>query len=124
MVITQAHKDKLLMIEKGLKVHPFPPQIVIETTSVCNMRCAHCNHKIMQRPKFHMSDALYKKIIDNIAEVSPHTEVWPTFYGEAFTLGEKLFARLRYARDKGLSKLVLNSNGKLLGRKDYIDRLS
>lgn len=123
MVITQAHKDKLLTIEKGLQVHAFPPQIIIETTSVCNMHCTHCNHKIMKRQKAHMSESLYRKIIDNIAEIAPHTEVWPTFYGEAFALGEVLFERLRYARDKGLSKLVLNSNGKLLGRKDYIDQI-
>jgi radical SAM protein with 4Fe4S-binding SPASM domain len=123
MVISEAHKEKLLAIESKLEQYTFPPQIVIETTSVCNMKCVHCNHKIMQRPKFHMSDTLYCKIIDEIALISPDTEVWPTFYGEAFTLGDTLFERLRYARDKGLRKLVLNSNGKLLGRKDYIDQI-
>lgn len=123
MLLTESHKQKLISIEQNLKNYDFPPQIIIETTSVCNMKCSHCNHRIMERAKFHMSDELYKKIIDEIAEVAPDTEVWPTFYGEAFALGDKLFERLRYARDKGLTKLVLNSNGKLLDRKDYIDQI-
>jgi radical SAM protein with 4Fe4S-binding SPASM domain len=70
-----------------------------------------------------MSDELYKKIIDEVAEMAPDAEVWPTFYGEAFALGDRLFERLRYARDKGLTRLVLNSNGKLLDRKNYIDQI-
>ncbi|HOI83468.1 MAG TPA: radical SAM protein [Campylobacterales bacterium] len=123
MLLSESHKQKLTTIEQNLKDYDFPPQIIIETTSVCNMKCTHCNHRIMERPKFHMPDELYKKIIDEIAEVAPHTEVWPTFYGEAFALGDKLFERLRYARDKGLTKLVLNSNGKLLDKKDYIDQI-
>lgn len=122
-MLTQGQKDKLLDIESKLVQWSFPPQIIIETTSVCNMKCSHCNHRIMERDNMHMSDNLYRKIINEIAEVAPNTEVWPTFYGEAFSLGNKLFERLRYARDKGLERLVLNSNGKLLGRKDYIDQI-
>lgn len=123
MQLTEVSKNRLITIERALKDFEFPPQIIVETTSVCNMKCAHCNHKIMERPKFHMSDEIYKKIIDEIAEIAPDTEVWPTFYGEAFALGYKLFERLRYARDKGLTRLVLNSNGKLLDKKDYIDQI-
>ncbi len=123
MRLSDSQKEKLLFIEKNLQNFDFPPQVIIETTSVCNMKCSHCNHRIMERPKIHMSDELYKKIIDEIAKIAPNTEVWPTFYGEAFALGYKLFDRLRYARDRGLTKLVLNSNGKLLDKKDYIDQI-
>lgn len=123
MKILETHKTKLLEIEKALQNHDFPPQIIVENTSVCNMKCVHCNHRVMQRKKEHMGEALWRKIVDEIAAVAPDTEVWPTFYGEAFALGYELFDRLRYARDKGLSRLVLNSNGKLLERKDYIDQI-
>jgi len=123
MQITEDRKKKLLEIESKLKDFEFPPQLVIETTSVCNQKCIHCNHKIMKRTKEHMDDNLYKKIVDEIAEVAPDTEVWPTFYGEAFTLREKLFERLRYARDKGLTNLVLNSNGRLLDKENWIDEI-
>jgi len=123
MQITCEHKEKLKTIEEKLADHVFPPQIIVETTSVCNMKCSHCNHRIMERPNIHMDGDLYRKIIDEIAEIAPSTEVWPTFYGEAFALGDELFERLRYGRDKGLTNQVLNSNGKLLGRKDYIDQI-
>lgn len=123
MKMSEAQRQKLLQIESGLQKWDFPPQIIVETTSVCNQKCIHCNHRIMERPKVHMEDQVYKKIIDEIAEAAPDTEVWPTFYGEAFTLRHKLFERLRYARDKGLTKLVLNSNGRLLDREDFIDQI-
>jgi len=123
MKITLKQKEKLLDIEKNLQEWNFPPQIILETTSVCDMKCIHCNHKILERTKKHMDDYLYKKIIDEIAEVSPNTELWPTFYGEAFTQRDKLFERLRYARDKGLTNIVLNSNGRLLGRGNWIDEI-
>lgn len=123
MRLTESHRQKLTDIESKLQIWDFPPQIIIETTSVCNQKCIHCNHRIMERPKVHMEASVYEKIIDEIAITAPETEVWPTFYGEALTLREELFRRLRYARDKGLSNLVLNSNGRLLDRDDFIDQV-
>lgn len=110
-------------IEARLEERSFPPQIVIETTAHCNFRCVHCNHKEMQRPKNSMSERLFRKIVDEIVAENPDTEVWPTFYGEAFILGDRLFEWLQYARDRGARNLVLNSNGSLLWRKDWIDQI-
>lgn len=101
----------LRQVESQLKPADFPPQVIIETTAACNLHCAHCGHGTMDRPKGHMSMALYRKIVDEIAERAPHTEVWPTFYGEAFLLDYRLFYMLRYARKRGLTNLVLNTNG-------------
>jgi radical SAM protein with 4Fe4S-binding SPASM domain len=123
MKITKEIKDRLVNIEKKLQEWDFPPQIVIETTSVCNQKCIHCNHKIMKRAKQHMDMDIFKKIIDDIAQTAPNTEVWPTFYGEATTLGDKLYKMLRYSRDKGLTNMVLNSNGVLLDRHNWIDEI-
>jgi len=123
MKISKEQKEKLIQIESKLENLSFPHQVIIETTSVCNQKCIHCNHRIMERPKVHMEDSIYKKIIDELAVVAPNTEVWPTFYGEAFTLREKLFERLRYARNNGLTNLVLNSNGRLLDRENWIDEV-
>lgn len=98
-------------VESHLTPAAFPPQVIIETTAACNLRCAHCGHGTMRRAKGHMSMPLYKRIVDEIAETAPHTEVWPTFYGEAFLLDYRLFYMLRYARQRGLTNLVLNTNG-------------
>lgn len=106
--------NNLLKIESTLKDHSFPKQIVIETTAFCNQRCSHCGHKTMKRKKGNMEIKLYKKIIDEISQVDPSTEVWMTFYGEALLLRYKLYYMIKYAKDKGLTNVVLNSNAGLL----------
>lgn len=101
----------LKTIESRLRYSDFPPQVVIETTAACNLSCSHCGHATMQRSKGHMSMALYRTIIDEIALRAPHTEVWPTFYGEAFLLDYRLFYMLQFAKQRGLTNVVLNTNG-------------
>lgn len=98
-------------VESVQRIHDFPPQVVIETTAACNLRCSHCGHDVMTRPKGHMPMALYRRLVDEIAEVAPATEVWPTFYGEAFILDYRLFYMLQYAKRRGLTNVVLNTNG-------------
>ena len=101
----------LRIVESRLEPVEFPPQVVIETTAACNLSCSHCGHGVMTRAKGHMAMPLYKRIIDEIAACAPGTEVWPTFYGEAFLLDYRLFYMLQYAKRRGLTNLVLNTNG-------------
>ncbi len=114
MKISEERKAELLRIESSLEEFPFPPQVVVETTSRCNFVCKHCSHKEMKRPRRDMDDAVFRKIIDEIAAKAPETEIWPTFYGEALLLKERLFELLAYARQAGCRNIVLNSNGSLL----------
>ncbi|MBI4718679.1 MAG: radical SAM protein [Planctomycetes bacterium] len=109
--MTAEKLQALLRIESQLREHDFPPQIVCETTAFCNFRCVHCHHEALERPKGHMSDALWSRIVTEVAREKPDAEFWPTFYGEALMLRDRLFARIRQARDLGLTNLVLNSNG-------------
>jgi radical SAM protein with 4Fe4S-binding SPASM domain len=53
---------------------------------------------------------LYTKIIDEVAANNPSARVWEIFYGEPF-LVKDMPARIRYAKEKGLKDVVLNSNG-------------
>jgi MoaA/NifB/PqqE/SkfB family radical SAM enzyme len=92
----------------------FPKQIIIETTAYCTQRCLHCAHKTLKRKKGNMDISLYRKIIDEIADEAPHTEVWMAYYGEALILKHKLFVLIDYAKKKGLTNVVLNSNAMLL----------
>ena len=114
--LSDARRRELQTIESELVEHAFPPQLVVETTSCCNFRCAHCGHAGMRRARRRMAHDLWVKIVDEVAETAPATEVWPTFYGEAFLLGPTLIDWLRYASGRGLEHLVLNSNGSLLQR--------
>jgi len=110
------HSEKLKRIEGGLKDHPFPPQLVIETTSRCNMMCIHCSHKEMRRPRADMEESVFRRIVDEVAQEMPECEIWPTFYGEALLLGDTIWRWLDYAAAVGCRNIVLNSNGILLGR--------
>lgn len=94
----------------------FPKQMIIETTAYCTQRCIHCAHKTLKRKKGHMEIPLYKKIIDEIAIEAPNMEVWMTYYGEALLLKYKLYYMIRYAKDKGLTNVILNSNAMLLNK--------
>lgn len=120
---SQVRHQRLLEIEASLSEHEFPPQLVIENTSYCNMRCIHCCHQEMIRPRRHMDEALWRKIVQEVGRELPECEVWPTFYGEALILGDTLWQRLDYAAGVGCRNLVLNSNGTLLGRNDNIRKL-
>ena len=116
-------KKQLSSIEKNLKEHSFPPQLVIETTSYCNYTCIHCSHREMLRPQKHMERDIYNKIVEEVGKKSPMCEIWPTFYGESFILGDELWDRLDYADKVGCKNLVLNSNGSLLHRNDNINKV-
>ena len=103
-------------MKQGEEMIGFPKQIIIETTAYCNQRCLHCAHKTLKRKKGNMPVSLYKKIVDEISRESPGTEVWMTYYGEALLLRYKLYYMIRYAKDRGLQNVVLNSNAMLLDR--------
>lgn len=121
--ISDARRQALLEIEARLTEHTFPPQLVVENTSYCNIKCIHCSHKEMTRPQGHMERWLWDKIVEEVGRESPECEVWPTFYGEALILGDELWHRLQYAADVGCKNLVLNSNGTLLSRNDNIEKV-
>ena len=122
---SDTRRRQLLDIESRLKEHAYPPQLVIENTSICNLTCIHCSHRELQRVRRHMKRPLWNKIVEELGANSPETEIWPTFYGEALIMGHKneLWDRLDYAAKAGCRNLVLNSNGTLLDRWDNIDKI-
>ncbi len=95
----------------------FPKVVLIDTISYCNLRCSMCIHKEMKRGKGIMGWNLFTKIIDEIAKEDKGVRVWMVFFGEALLLRNKkpsIFDMIAYAKGKGLSDVVLNSNGNLL----------
>jgi radical SAM protein with 4Fe4S-binding SPASM domain len=60
---------------------------------------------------------LFQKIVDEIAVENPSARVWMVFFGEALMLRKRkptIFDKIRYAKEKGLTDVVLNSNANLL----------
>lgn len=95
----------------------FPKVILIDTISYCNLRCSMCVHKKMMRKKGIIPWSLLTKVIDEIAEVDKNVRVWMVFFGEALILKKRkpsIFDMITYAKDKGLTDVVLNSNANLL----------
>src|SRR5262245_27747845 len=70
----------LLQIESRLVEHDFPPQLVVENTSYCNLRCIHCSHREMQRPPRHMARDLWTRSSKKWAASRP-----PASSGQPFT---------------------------------------
>ena len=98
----------------------FPRVILIDTISFCNLRCSMCFHNRMKRKKGIMPWPLFTKIIDEIAEVDKTVRVWMVFFGEALLLKRRkpsIFDMIAYAKNKGLTDVVLNSNANLLDEK-------
>lgn len=93
-----------------VKEYPFPTDILIETTMKCNLRCKMCPRSMQDRAQGDMSLSLWRKIIDEVAEVSPDTNIWPSIFGEPFMLKEKIFDYIKYAKDKAIKNVCMNTN--------------
>ena len=96
----------------GLTGQEFPPLVRVETTNACNAKCVMCPHGQISRPIQRIDDDLYTRIVDECAargckEIQLHN------FGEPL-LDKRLEARVRYAKQQGLAKVKIFSNGSLL----------
>lgn len=100
------------------RVNPyFPHQVLMESTSACQLRCAMCaRESVMRNGKFrigHMEQWLAEKIIDEVAQVNPQTRLWFCFFGEPL-ISKHLPGRIRLAKKRGIQTTIINTNGNLL----------
>jgi len=114
-------KDEILktQLKQGriTEASEFPAVVLIDTVSYCNLRCSMCVHPNMTREKGAMKWELFTKIIDEIAAEDKNTRVWMVFFGEPFILKNKnpsIFDMIKYAKNKGLTDVVVNSNANLM----------
>lgn len=86
----------------------------IETVSLCNIKCSYCPNKYYDRGNHLMPEKLFKKIIDELAEIKYQGRISPHFYGEPL-LDKRLADLMAYAR-KMLPKadIIIHTNGLLL----------
>ena len=114
-------KDEILQsqIESGRLADSgeFPKVVLIDTVSFCNLACSMCVHPEMTREKGVMSWNLFTKIIDEVAIEDKNVRVWMVFFGEPLILKNRnpsIFDMIRYAKDKGLTDVVTNTNANLM----------
>lgn len=102
----------------------FPKVVLIDTVSFCNLKCSMCVHPEMKRKRGIMPWKLYAKIIDEIAATDKNIRVWDVFFGEALILKKRkptIFDMIAYAKEKGLTDVVINSNANLLDEEAAAD---
>jgi len=95
--------------------------VEIETTTICNRRCSWCPNSRYQREQTLMGEELYKKIINQLAEIKFDGRVSPHFYGEPLT-DKRLPELIRYTRKMlPRARIEIFSNGDLLTKELYYD---
>ncbi|MDD4606798.1 MAG: SPASM domain-containing protein [Patescibacteria group bacterium] len=91
----------------------------IETISSCNLKCHYCPTAYYDRGQHLMSENLFKKIIDELAEIRFRGRISPHFYGEPL-LDDRLSKLLLYARQKlPQADIIIHTNGLLLTKKKF-----
>jgi len=109
----QAKPVRRLLLATGRERAPQMPEIVqIESTNICNAKCVFCPRDDMHRRQGIMSVELFRKIVDECAELGI-THVRMHNYGEAF-IDRKLVEKVRYAKQKGIKEVGMISNGSLI----------
>jgi MoaA/NifB/PqqE/SkfB family radical SAM enzyme len=110
---SQAYPVRRLLLAAGRDRAPSIPEIVqIESTNICNAKCVFCPRDEMHRKQGVMSVDLYRKIVDECAELGV-THVRVHNYGEPF-IDRRLVEKVRYAKQKGIQEVGMISNGSLI----------
>ncbi|PID51799.1 MAG: hypothetical protein CR972_05305, partial [Candidatus Moraniibacteriota bacterium] len=99
--------------------------IDIEVNSSCNRRCAYCPNSISDRGAIKnerlMPVDVYKKIIDELAELDFTGRLSPIFYGEPL-LRKDLADLMRYTCQKmPRAHIKMTTNGDLLTVERYLE---
>ena len=59
----------------------------------------------------------FTKIIDKITEIKKDTRIWMVFFSKPLMMAKKslsIFDMIKYAKDKGLTDVVVNSNANFM----------
>jgi len=109
------YKSDISKADRTTEASRFPEVVLIDNCNACNLKCSMCDHKNMQKyRKTQMMDmGLYRKIIDEVALENPGARVWEIFFGDPFLCAD-MSERIEYAKKKGLTDVVLNTNGMLM----------
>jgi MoaA/NifB/PqqE/SkfB family radical SAM enzyme len=90
----------------------FPNVVRIESTNACNAECIICPHHKMSRPTKRMERPLFEKIVNECAK-NKCNEIHLHNFGEPF-LDKRLEQFVAYAKNKGIEKVKVFSNGAII----------
>jgi radical SAM protein with 4Fe4S-binding SPASM domain len=101
------------------RLSDFPPMVMVDTTTRCNLACSHCPNSILAEDTSWLGDMetdLYRKIVDEIADEKPDTLLRPFDGGEPL-MRRDLGELIGYAKVKGIRRVSINTNGLLMNQK-------
>lgn len=107
-------KPDLEGVKKTLKEYRFPVDIIVEVTGYCNLRCIMCPYPSLKRAKGNMDFSTFQKIVDETAKENPQARIWLAIMGEPLMLGDQIIEFIRYAKEKGIREICLNTNANLM----------
>jgi MoaA/NifB/PqqE/SkfB family radical SAM enzyme len=103
-----------VMIKRGVRrTRNRPVELLVELTNSCNLACLTCPHSKMQRGRGVMSLELFRKIIDQAADLNVRS-IKLAGLGEPL-LDKDIADKIAYAKKKKLS-VKMFTNGMLLNR--------
>jgi len=98
----------------------FPSRLVLELTPLCNLACSMCPRHYITEHDGYMSEALWKKLVDEVNAKAPDAVLLPFWRGES-PMHPEFVKLLSYALDKGL-RIHLSTNAHFL-KGDHIPLL-
>jgi sulfatase maturation enzyme AslB (radical SAM superfamily) len=90
---------------------PFPRQIQIETTNICNHRCGFCAYTVMARPKSHMPKELFFRLVKEAYALGAR-EIG-MFAGAEPLACKWIEDYVAFCRDEGYEYIYMSTNGAL-----------
>lgn len=94
----------------------FPAELALELSSACNLRCVMCPVSTTTRPALLMSETIFRRAVDEAARERGFIFL-PGGFGESL-LHPKWAQLLAYAVERGISPIVLLTNGMLLNERN------
>jgi radical SAM protein with 4Fe4S-binding SPASM domain len=110
--------NRLYSPERDMERWPFPRSIQLQTINACQAACTMCPYPLVKDrfPRGRMDDALFDKIVAEVAEHREHLQIFaPLLQNEPF-LDKHLFSRLRRFKQAtgGQIETELVTNGAFL----------
>jgi len=93
-------------------------QVHLEINTDCNRACSYCSVSVFPKAQKFMDTAVYKKVIDELADTNYRGRISPNLSSEP-TIHPGLPELMAYARKVENARLVLYTNGDFLNRRRF-----
>ena len=118
------------VVSKEIYTEAFPREVRIETINTCNQTCSFCPMSVYSeesktRKVEKMDEALFKKIIDELASLN-YNNILKLYTQNEPLLDSRLPSFVRYIKEKlpDLAWIQIDTNGKLLTEKLGIELIT